>query len=362
MSNSKKICLVGGEDAHKRIALSKYLLKNNFKVTILGSKSYNYSSDIEFIEYSLNRKLNPISDFKTIIQYRKIFIAHKFDIIQTFDTKPAFLVPLATCGLNTKLVRTITGLGTLFMSNKLKYKLLRQFYNLLHCIVRDKVDCTTFQNNDDLGYFLDKKLARPSNSTLIFGSGIEIKKNQPIAKRQNTIFTYICVARLVYEKGIVNYLEAAKICIDKGFEFKFWLVGPLEEHTKRLNLDILKDYSKIVDWLGERNDIDQLMLDSDAFVLPTFREGLSRVILEACTIGLPIITTYVPGTKEIVREGEEGLFAKVNNSEDLAEVMIKLATDKALCDRLSKNSAIRAHEFSLKTISNQYINLYRKIL
>lgn len=357
----KTICLVGGEDAHKRIPFSGYLLKAQFEVTILGTLDHPYPEEIRYIRYCLNRKFNPVADFKTLLEYRRIFKKSHFDIIQTYDTKPAFLVPLAAWGLNVRVVRTITGMGTIFMSEAIKFRILRIVHRLLHRLVKNGVQHTTFQNIEDQKYFIEHKLVSARTSSIIYGSGIELSQDQPLAERNQSPFTFLCVARLVYEKGIINFLEAAAICRKKGLLFRFLLVGPLEEQSERLNLEILKQYDNIVEWLGPQTDVQKFMLASDAFVLPTFREGLSRVILEACSFGLPIITTDVPGTREIVRDGTEGFLTKVNDSEGLADAMIKLAANKAQADRMAKNATLRAEQFSLRIISDQYIKLYNNI-
>ena len=212
-----KICLVGGEDAHKRIELSQYLIANGFHVTLMGTKKFDCPPPIRFVLYNLNRKLNPLSDFKTILEYKRIFKSDEFDIIQTFDTKPAFLVPMAAKTVAAKVVRTVTGMGTLFMSNSIRNKILRSIYRLLHTLAKPYVAHTTFQNEDDQAYFLVKDLVSASKTSLILGSGIPIPEKRIKAERDNTRFTFICVARLVYEKGIINFLEAAKICADQGF-------------------------------------------------------------------------------------------------------------------------------------------------
>ena len=362
MDSKIRICLVGSEDAHKRIELARCLIMDGFDVTIMGTKDYDYPKGIKYIGYSLNRKFNPFSDLRTVLEYRKILKAHKFDIVQTFDTKPAFILPYACYGLESKIIRTITGMGTIFMSDGLKYKLYRAIYNLFHFGVRKKVFHTTFQNGDDRNYFMDHKLVFPYNSSLIYGSGIDLSKYRNTIEVNNKEFTFICVARLVYEKGIINYLEAAQICKDKNYNFKFLLVGPLEEASKRLNSQILEKYGKVVDWLGPRRDIQELMLKSDAFVLPTFREGFSRVLLEASALGLPSITTNVPGTNEIIRDLKEGLHIKVDNSVDLADAMIKMASNRELARQLGKNASLHVQQFSLGMISSKYIELYRKAL
>lgn len=354
-----RVCLVGGEDAHKRIELAQCLIREGFDVTIMGTKAYDYPHDITYIGYHLNRKFNPFSDFKTLVEYRRFFKANKFDVVQTFDTKPAFILPFATWGLKVKIVRTITGMGTVFMSEGLKFRVFRRLYNLSHFFVRKKVGHTTFQNRDDRNYFIENKLVFSSNSSLIYGSGIELSQFGNTANGHNDDFTFICVARLVYEKGIINYLEAARICRDEGHNFKFLLVGPLEEASKRLNSQVLDKYSNVVEWLGARKDILELMRKSDAFVLPTFREGFSRVLLEASALGLPSITTDVPGTNEIIRHLKEGLHVKVNNSQDLAMGMIKMASDREMARELGENAQLHVQQFSLDRICEAYIKLYK---
>lgn len=359
MDKKISICLVGGEDAHKRIGLAKCLIKDNFEVTILGTKNFDYPPEIRYIGYRLNRKFNPFSDFKTILEYRKILKENNFDIIQTFDTKPAFILPFAAIGLKSKIIRTITGLGTIFMADGIKFKVYRSIYKLSHFLVRPIVSHTTFQNEDDRNYFIKNGLVNNSNSSLIYGSGIDLSKIGYVAEVKNEKFTFICVARLVYEKGIVNYLEAAQICKENNHNFNFLLVGPLEEASKRLNSQIIEKYSNVVDWLGSRRDIKDLMIQSDAFVLPTFREGFSRVLLEASALGLPSITTNVPGTNVIIRHLKEGLHVEVDNSVNLANAMIQLASDRKLAKRLGENARLHVKQFSLEVISNNYIELYK---
>lgn len=358
---NKRICIVGGEDVHKRINLSQYLIEDGFDVTILGTSEKAFPDNVTYIPYNLNRKFSFASDYKTILFYKKFFCNNTFDIIQTFDTKPAFLLPIALLKTKTPIVRTITGLGTIFMSKTLFSLILRQVYVVLHYIVRNRVSTTVFQNTDDRDIYLNKKLINNDNHELILSSGIELKHITQSAKRHNSPFTFICVARLVYEKGIINLIEAARICQNKGYNFKYQIVGPLEENSKRLNEDILKQYDDIVDRLGSRNDVMDLLTKADAFILPTFREGFSRVLLEAAAVGLPCITTDVPGVGEIVRHEKEGLIAKVRNSQSLADAMIKLANNPDLANQYSKNALERVKLFSLETVANEYIAIYNQL-
>ncbi|WP_190808470.1 glycosyltransferase family 4 protein [Flagellimonas sp. S3867] len=357
-----KICLLGSEDANKRLGLAKLLANNGFDVTIMGTIKFDCPPKVKFIKYKLNRSLNPFSDFQTILEYRKIFKLEEFDIIQTFDTKPAFLAPLSYASPRTKMVRTITGLGTIFMSNDFKFRILRFLYSILHKSVKRRVSHTTFQNEDDRGYFLKKKLVASDTSSLIYGSGIDLDLFSKYIKKETEVFTFICIGRLVYEKGIINYLEAAKICKDLGHEFKFLLVGPLEENSKRLNSDILDEYSHYVEWLGPQKNIPELLQHSDVFVLPTFREGFSRVLLEASALKIPSITSNVPGTREIIRDNKEGILIPVNDSNALSKAMIKMELDRNSYRRYAENAKMHVNQFSLKNITEAYISLYKNIL
>lgn len=355
---SRKICLVGGEDVHKRIHLSQYLIDASFDVTIIGTSKQSFPDNVTYVNCNLKRNLSPINDYKTIAWYRDFFNRNHFDLIHTFDTKPAFLVPLALKNTNTPITRTITGLGTIFMSKSVLSKCLRFIYKFLHKKVKARVHTTIFQNLDDRDVYLNNGLISKPNYKLIYSSGIELKDFNNRALRENNPFTFICVARVVYEKGIINLLEAAEKCKNLGYHFKVLLVGPIEENTKRLNKDILDQYKDEVTVLGERQDVLELLLKSDAFVLPTFREGFSRVLLEAAAIGLPIISTNVTGVRDFVRHNQEALLIEPKDSEGLSQAMITMATNKDLCDKLVENALKRVEQFSLENVSKQYITIF----
>lgn len=359
----KKICLVGGEDVHKRIPLSAYLIDAGYEVTIIGSSKAKFPKNINYVPYNLNRNFAPFDDYKTMLWFKHFFNENRFDIIHTFDTKPAFLVPLALLKNKVTISRTITGLGAIFMSNTFSNFILRRLYFLSHLLVKKRVSKTIFQNSDDKNLYLSKNLIQDNNYKIIYSSGIELNNITHKALRQSNPFTFICVSRLIYEKGIINYLEAAKICNDNGYHFKFILVGPLEEESTKLNKEILEKYSSLVKWLGLRHDILSLLSKSDAFVLPTFYgEGFPRVLLEAAAVGLPIISTNVTGVREFGAHNKDFLLIEPKNSKVLADNMIQIANNQALSDRLANNAFNQVREFSLEKISNQYITIFDSLL
>ena len=232
----------------------------------------------------------------------------------------------------------------------------------LHFIIRNRPSVTIFQNHDDKDFFLRNKLITSENFEIILSSGIELNNFNLRAKRNNEIFTFICVSRLLLQKGILNYLEAAKICKEKGYYFKFILVGPLEEDSEYLNLNVIKN-NGVVNWLGHRDDVLDLLSKSSALVLPTFYgEGFPRVILEAAAVGLPIISTNTAGVREFGINNKDILLIQPNDSNILAETLIKVATDTELSDKLAENSLNQVQNYSLEKIAKQYINTFNKIL
>lgn len=358
----KRICLVGGEDVHKRIPLSKHLIKGGYTVTIVGTSNQIFPDEIEYHDYNLERHFSPISDYKTIKWMRDFFNKKNFDVIHTFDTKPAFLVPIALKKTNIPITRTITGLGTIFMSNSLSSWLLRAGYKMLHRNIRNRVYKTIFQNKDDKQLYLKNNLVTEASSALIYSSGIDLSQYKEKAKRNQNPFTFICVARLVYEKGIINFLEAARICSDNGRNYKFLLVGPLEENSRKLNKEILESYNDVVEILGSRSDIKNLLLKSDAFVLPTFREGFSRVLLEASAVGLPIISTHVTGVRDFVIHNKEALLIEPKNSKALSNAMIELASNQKLAKQLVENALNKVETFSIDNVTKQYIAIFENAI
>ena len=248
------------------------------------------------------------------------------------------------------------------MSKSVFSSVLRGVYKMLHLKVKNRVYKTIFQNLDDRDIYLKNNLVKKKNYTVIYSSGIDLTEFKEKASRTNQVFTFICVARLVYEKGIINYLEAARIIKNKGFDYKFLLAGPLEEDSKKLNHKILESYNDVVNILGVRKDIKELLLNSNAFVLPTFREGFSRVLLEAAAVGLPIVSTNVTGVKDFVSHNKDALLVNPNDSNSLADAMIEIASNEALANQLVKNALKKVETYSINNISKQYITIFEEAI
>ena len=368
---------MGGEDVHSRIEIAKEFIEMGFKVKILGTEDntpFN-RANINYIQYSFNREFGILYDIKTVVTLRDILKQlPKGTIVHAFDTKPTIFLPLASIGLdNIKVVRTITGMGRIFTDNTPKNSLLRVIYNQIQLLLKPFIHFTIFQNSDDATYFFRHNLVSKGRARVIKSSGIDIErfkskielsKIRALVKELDidiTKRTFILVSRMVKQKGVLEYLEACKICYEEGFYYNFLLVGQLDSDNS-IRLEDIEKYKKYVKYLGRREDIRELLTLSDIFVLPTYyREGVPRVLLEASAIGLGLIATDMPGCRDVVVDEYNGKLVKPKEPKDLSSKMIYMAEDRERLRKFKQNSKIKVREFSLDRVSRAYADIYKSI-
>ncbi len=371
-----KLMLLGGEDVSARIEMSKKLLLLGYTIEIIGTENEEVfkKNKIIYRRYSLNRELNIFDDIKTLFGLRSILKEQSVEcIVHAFDTKPTMFLPIAALGLkNIKVVRTITGVGRIFTENNVKNFLLRNIYKVIQKIINLRIDKTIFQNDDDFKYFVHNALVESSKAVVIKSSGLNLAEYRvDDASKKNTFLinqlkidvnkiTFILVSRMVKQKGILNYLEAAKLCSENGYTYNFLLVGQLDTDNS-ITIEEIDKYKEYVTYLGRREDIKELMLLSDIFVLPTYyREGVPRVLLEASALGLALITTDMPGCKDVVIDEYNGKLVRIKDSKDLYDKMIYVAENNKL-DTYSKNAKEKVKEFDLDIVVNRYHEVYNSI-
>jgi len=370
-----KLIFLGGEDASARIEISKKFIALGYEVEIIGSQNEEIfiKNNVVYRKYSLHRELNVLNDIKTIFELRAILNEQEYGtIVHAFDTKPTMYLPIAGFGLkNIYIVRTITGMGRIFTDKNFRNSILKFIYNLIQKFVSIRVDKTIFQNYDDYNYYMEKELLKPKNAVVIRSSGIDLSKfvtrvsdeNLTTLKEELKLSTnkktIILVSRIVKQKGILNYLEAAKKCFENGYKYNFLLVGQLDSDNS-ITIDEINEYKQYVNYLGRREDIKALLVLSDMFVLPTYyREGVPRVLLEASALGLPLITTDMPGCKDVVENEYNGKLVKIKDSNDLYEKIISLAEDQELMNEFSINAKEKVKLFDLDIIVASYDKVYK---
>ncbi|MDH5719768.1 MAG: glycosyltransferase family 4 protein [Spirochaetia bacterium] len=371
------ICIIGSEDVDARIPFIELLEKKNCRFTVLGTsdgESFR-NKNIPFIRYKLNREFSPFKDAATVLQLRRIFKNHDFEIIQTFDTKPSFLAPLSLLFMRKKprLYRTITGMGRIFSLNSIFYAFQRYLYGLIQRILKKRVDMTIFQNNDDEKYFIQKKWVEKNRYSLIKSSGIDlknytqnssVKEKKQFRKKLNIPekdIVIIMIGRLVKEKGVDYFIEAARQFHLSRNKATFLLVGPTESKNKNsYSENKLLSHSSYMKYLGKRNDIKQLLSIADIFVLPTYyREGVPRVLLEASAMGLPIVATDIAGCNDVVSNGVNGFLVPVKDTVKLIEKLNELYSSAELRKKFGNNNKKIIQVFNLDLISKQYLDLYK---
>lgn len=372
------IIFLGGEDVSARIDISKKLIQQGCNVSIIGTEEEKIFIDnnINYTKIALNREFNVFDDLKSLKSIRKILKNIKSEtVVHAFDTKFTILLPIAAYGLSKiKVVRTINGMGRIFTERSIKNNMLSILYKIIQKAIKSKVDFTIFQNSDNYQYFVENSLVSTSASSVIKGSGINLESfvnknenNEPDnlvndLKINKNFPTFILISRLIVQKGVLNYLEAAKKCKENGYSFNFLLVGQIDTNNDGVPKEQIDSYSKYVHYLGKRTDIKDLLSVSDVFVLPSYySEGVPRVLLEASAMGLALISTRMPGCNDVVQEGFNGEMVEIKNSDDLYKKMIDIVSDKKKLATYKENAVKHVQEFSLDVVTDKCLEVYKII-
>lgn len=266
------------------------------------------------ISYSFARTgLNPLADMKNMRYLQKLFEEISPDIVLSSFAKPVIFGTLAAKKARVpKIIAMIEGLGYAFTEQPngqtLKAKLIKHIQILLYKIALPKADCVLFLNPDDPKDLLDKHHIRVKRREILGGIGLNLRE-YPFSKVVPSDISFIFIGRLLREKGIFEFLEAAKEVKKKYPKVIFKVIGSFDKKNPgSLKQEELDFYIKnnIIIYAGFITDIKQWIINSSAFVLPSYREGVPRSTQEAMAIGRAVITTDVPGCRETVVDGQNG--------------------------------------------------------
>lgn len=262
---------------------------------------------------------------------QRIIEEEKPDKVFSFTIKPVVFGSIAAKRAGVKEIYSLVcGLGLLYSSDALSIRVLRMIAGILYRYALKFNDKVIFQNSDDIEEFVKRGYVKRERCELVNGSGVNLKKFKRNKIPKNKI-SFLMVSRVLKEKGVMEYFEAAKIVKKKYPEAEFVYVGAIDRNKNAIGLDELRPYTEagIVEYVPETNEVEKYVAESSVFVLPTYyREGIPRTLLEATAMGRPIITTKTPGCKEVVTEGKNGVFVKPRDSRDLAEKMIYMIKNR----------------------------------
>ncbi len=370
---------VGGDDVFFRIPLLLRLRRRGFRVGAAGSCDGRQFAEagIPFWHYPLDRWINPLADLRSYRALCQLFVRHGPDLVHTFDTKPSIYATLAArhAGVRAR-VRTVTGSGYVFSSSSLPARLLRPALRRLQRRASAAADRTIFYNSDDRALFHPQRRVVPGRDVLIPGSGVDVEllqrhrpdEAQLVALRRSLDLgsrpVVLMIARLTREKGVVEFLAAARM-LRRRTQAAFLLVGPLvSEGRQAIGRELIEAHAGTVRWLGWRDDVSALLALADLFVLPTFYgEGIPRVLLEAGAMRLPVVATDVPGCREVIEHGRNGLLIPPRNAAALAEAIAQLLHNPAYRRRLAADHHDRVcRNFHLDRIADLHAELYWELL
>jgi len=271
-----------------------------------------------------SRGANPIKDSALILELWNIYRKVKPDVVLHYTIKPNVYGTLAAAMLRIPVINNVCGLGTVF----LKKNLVSLIAVLLYKVAFRFPKKIFFQNPEDLNLFVRRNLSPASTADLLPGSGIDLEKFKPTEFKRNDKFTFLLISRLITDKGILEYIAAVKRLKAQGVEARFQILGPKDpKHKRGIKLSIIEGWikSNTIEYLGTTTDVRHFIQRADCIVLPSYREGTPRTLLEAASSGKPIITTDVPGCHQVVVHNHNGLLCKMKDELDLAEKMKTIA-------------------------------------
>lgn len=269
---------------------------------------------------------NPFEDIRTLMSLLKIFKIIRPDVIFNFTIKPNIYGSIAAKVFGIPSICNITGLGTLFITKRFTTKVAKVLYKFALSFSF----LVFFQNKNDKLFFEKNSLVKKTTSQLLPGSGVDLKKFKPInLSIKHKKFVFLLVSRLLKEKGLYEFIEAIKIIRSDFPEMilEFRILGELGLQNRtaiqRNELDLWINEDLIV-YLGMSDEVQNEIAQCDCIVLPSYREGMPRSILEAFAMEKPVIVSNVPGSVDIVENEVNGLICKVKSSSDLADKMIRM--------------------------------------
>jgi glycosyltransferase involved in cell wall biosynthesis len=351
-----------------RMSLIKYFKSQNHEVVAIApDDGYGQRlQDIgcEFYEIDMDSKgRNPLKDMRLVYDLFKVYKEAKLDIVLHYTVKPNIYGSVAAKMLGIASINNVTGLGTLFIRNNLVSKVGQFMYKLAFLCPQ----VVFFQNEDDRKLFIDKKLVAPHITDILPGSGINIADFQPKTFKQNTVFTFLMIARVLYDKGILEYIEAIRILKSQNIAVRCQLLGKIE-YFSGLGISPTQVDEWVADglieYLGTVEDVRPIIHEADAVLLPSYREGTPRTLIEAASLGKPIITTDVPGCRETVRHNFNGFLCKVKDAQDLADKMkVMMTIGEPMLRKMGANSRLLAVEkFDETIVIKKYEKAIRRTL
>jgi len=351
-----------------RLGLLKALQEEGYKIVAIAPRD-EYTEKLEALGFEYhnidinNKGTNPLEDAKLVFAFYKLYKKIAPDVILQYTIKPNIYGSMAAGMLGIPVISNISGLGTVFLNDSLSSKVARFLYKVALKVPKK----VFYQNAHDRELFVQSNLVKAEKTELLPGSGIDIEKYKPLKEKQenNNTLRFLFIARLVKDKGLVEYVEAAKQITRSSTEFAI-LGAFYPGNPTAIKENEMQKWERegAIKYIGTSDDVMSVISEYDCIVLPSYREGLSRVLLEAASMAKPIITTSVPGCKEVVDDGVNGYLCEVKDADSLAEQMRKMLKltyeERSEMGRRGREKVVK--EFNEKIVIKKYEETIASIL
>lgn len=306
--------------------------------------------------------ISPLADIRTFLKLWTLLREIGPDTVLTYTIKPnVYGIPAAAIAGVKRRNAMITGLGFAFIEREgsMRWRMIHMIARLLYWVGLRLATRIIFQNEDDLDAFREMGLiARHAPVGIVAGSGVDIRHFAPAPLPEQPRF--LMVARLLRDKGLGEYIEAARIVRARFSQAEFHLVGPADPSPAAFPVSEVEAATRegAIIWHGATDDVRPFIAASRIYVLPSYREGTPRSALEAMAMGRPVITTDVPGCRAAIKNGRNGLLVPARTAEPLADAMIRLIEEPALAERMgAEGREIAEKTYDVRKVTAEILRL-----
>jgi glycosyltransferase involved in cell wall biosynthesis len=314
------------------------------------------------------RSNNPFHELQLVARLYALYRRLQPDIIHQITLRSILYGGVAGLLIREpEIVNGVTGLGYLFTEDDPKVRALRKSVLwVLWMLRKGRRQTYLFQNPDDARLFQRNRIADVSNSVLIKGSGVDTEEfDQDPEPSGSPVVLF--PARMLWHKGVREFADAARIVKSNGYDARFVMVGDTDaDNPAGVTAEKLEQWEKkgVIEWWGYQESMPDVFAQSHVVCLPSkYREGVPKVLIEAASCGRPIVTTDMPGCREIVQDGENGILVSPGDGQSVAKAIIRLLEDEELRQKMGKQGrALVLKEFSVEHVVERTVEVYRDLL
>jgi glycosyltransferase involved in cell wall biosynthesis len=351
-----------------RRGLLRMLVEKGVEVSVIAPRDRTFeplrAMGCRVVELPVASKgTDPREDLKTLTALWREYRASRFDVVFHYTIKPNIYGSFAAKLAGVPSVAVTTGLGYVFIQASRTAAIAKRLYRFAFRFPRE----VWFLNRDDRTAFLDEKLlAHPERARLLHGEGVDLDEFGFTPPPRHDAFVFVLIGRLLWDKGVAEYVEAARIVRARHPHARFQLLGPVGvDNPSAISRADVEAWQRdnVIEYLGEAHDVRPHIAGADCVVLPSYREGVPRTLMEASSMGRPIVATDVPGCREVVEHGVTGLLCEARSARSLAAALERmLALSEAERAEMGARGREKvAREFDEKAVVERYKGTIRDI-